>query len=158
MVRSLLVAVATTQLKSGNWVVNCFNLSGHSDAIRSITLSPDGQILASGSDNTLKSGNWAVVNCFALSLDIRRSYFRCLQSWWTALISGSVDKIKIWNLQWKTAHPIWTFRLGECRYYSPNGRTLASGIGEIIKIWDFKTECCCALSSHSSDITYVLQR
>jgi len=48
-------------------VVNCFALSGHSDAISLLPSAQMARSLLVAVATQLKSGNWAVVNCFALS-------------------------------------------------------------------------------------------
>jgi len=87
----LIVAVATTQLKSGNWaVVNCFALSGHSDAIRSITSAQMARSLLVAVATQVKSGNWAVVNTSHLSGHTGELFAFSPDG--QLLISGSVDK------------------------------------------------------------------
>jgi WD40 repeat protein/predicted Ser/Thr protein kinase len=118
-------------------------LSGHSDVIRSVAISPDGQTLVSGSyDRTIKL--WALytgkllrtlpghshrVTCISISPDGR------------TLASSSYDRtIKLWAL--RTGDLLYTLsgHSGRVRYiaFSPDGKTLISSGGEI-KVWAVHT-------------------
>ncbi|HBB32602.1 MAG TPA: hypothetical protein DC064_12595 [Cyanobacteria bacterium UBA9273] len=119
-------------------------LSGHTDVVRSIAISPDGQILVSGSyDKTIKlwglrtgelhntlTGHTSRITCIAISPDGQ------------TLASGSYDKtIKLWELS--TGKLIQTIISRPDRVrdiaFSPNGQTLIS-IGEWeIKLWAVRT-------------------
>jgi WD40 repeat protein len=116
-------------------------LTGHSDWVRAVAISPDGQILASGSDdNTIKlwhlhtgkllrtlAGHSDWVLSLAISPDGQ------------TLISGSRDNtIKLWHLEsgellrTLSEHKKWVYSLA----VSPDGYTLASGSEDkTIKIW-----------------------
>ncbi|MFM6474924.1 MAG: WD40 repeat domain-containing protein, partial [Dolichospermum sp.] len=116
-------------------------LIGHSDSVRSVAYSPDGQTLASGSkDSTIKLWN---VNTGNLLQTLEGH-----SNWVTSvayspdgqtLASGSADNtIKLWNA--RTGNLLQT--LGHSYSvnslaYSPDGQTLASGSGTI-KIWRLK--------------------
>ncbi|NER26365.1 MAG: protein kinase [Symploca sp. SIO1C4] len=115
-------------------------LSGHSDSVKSIAISPDGRTFASGSyDKTIKL--WALpsgelqrtlighrkrVNCIAISPDGQ------------TLASSSEDMtIKFWALP--TGDLLHTLRVtkGIVRSlnFNPNGKTLISSSGLEIKFW-----------------------
>ncbi|WP_217360042.1 hypothetical protein [Anabaena sp. UHCC 0253] len=116
--------------------------SGHSDRVKSVAFSPDGQTLASGSgDNTIKlwnvntgkllqtlPGHSSAVSSLAFSPDGQ------------TLASGSGDNtIKLWNvntgklLQTLLGHSSTVYSLA----FSKDGQTLASGSADkTIKLWD----------------------
>ncbi|AFY43299.1 serine/threonine-protein kinase [Nostoc sp. PCC 7107] len=131
-------------------------LIGHSEAVNSAAISPDGNTLASGSgDKIIKLWNLAtgeqirtlrghseLVRSFAISPDGK------------TLASGSEDKtIKLWNLA--TGEQIRTLRghseLVRSVAISPDGKTLASGSDDkTIKLWNLATgEQIRTLTGHS---------
>ena len=134
-------------------------LTGHENPVHSVAISPDGQTLASGSDNqtiklwNLKTGDllhtltehtdwvWSVV----ISPDGQ------------TLVSGSYDNtIKLWNLKTGdllhtlTEHKSFVLSVA----FSPDGQTLASGSGDsTIKLWNLKTgDLLRTLTGHERDV------
>ncbi|MBD1896980.1 serine/threonine-protein kinase [Coleofasciculus sp. FACHB-129] len=127
-------------LKPQNWRCIC-TLIGHSSWVRSIAISPDGQTLASGSnDKTIKlwqvdsgklihtlTGHSSWVRSIAISPDGQ------------TLASGSGDStIKLWQvdsgklIRTFTGHSRWVHSV----VFSPDGQTLASGSGDkTMKLW-----------------------
>jgi WD40 repeat protein len=137
-------------------------LSGHSDWVNSVAISPDGRTLASGShDKTIKIWNLATGEQIrTLSGHSYSVYSVAISPDGRTLASGSRDKtIKIWNLatgeQIRTlsGHSDWVNSVA----ISPDGRTLASGSEDnTIKIWNLATgEQIRTLSGHSSDVNSV---
>jgi WD40 repeat protein/tRNA A-37 threonylcarbamoyl transferase component Bud32 len=132
-------------------------LRGHLKSVASVAISPDGEMLASGSlDNTIKlwnlntgqeistlKGHSKSVGAVAISPDGQ------------TLASGSWDNtIRLWNL--KKADKIRTlaghFSQVVSVAFSPNGEILASSsLDNTIKLWDLKTgEEIHTLSGHSN--------
>lgn len=134
--------------------------SKHSDAIKSVAISPDGHAIASGSkDKIIKiwdlptgraictlTGHSSDVNSLAFTPDGQR------------LVSGGED-IKIWDIQ--TGQVIRTFqghsRAVNCFAIAPDGKILVSGSGDkIVKIWDLQTgREIRTLSGHSGGICAI---
>jgi WD40 repeat protein len=120
-------------------------LEGHESVVYSVSFSPDGKTLASGSyDNTIKlwnvetgkeirslKGHKGEVISVSFSPDGK------------TLASGSLDKtIKLWNV--KTGKEIRSLKGHEGGVYSvsfgPDGKTLASGSEDkTIKLWNVET-------------------
>jgi WD40 repeat protein/tRNA A-37 threonylcarbamoyl transferase component Bud32 len=120
-------------------------LKGHSSDVNSVTFSPDGQMLVTGSDDrTIKLWN------LTTKQEIRT--FKGHLSWvWAIAISpdgqtiasGSADKtIKLWNLN--TGEEIRTL-IGHSNgvasvAFSPDGKLLASSsLDKTIKLWNLQT-------------------
>jgi WD40 repeat protein len=136
-------------------------LTGHSGAVWSVALSPDGQTLASGSaDKTIKVWNLdtgQLRRTITGHSDIIRSVTFSPDG--QTLASGSGDKtIKLWNLQTGqirtlSGHsgPVWSIAI------SPDGQTLASGSGDnTIKIWNIQTgKLVRTLTGHSKRVFSV---
>jgi len=133
-------------------------LRGHNNAVRCVAFSPDGKQLASGSsDRTVKV--WDVASSKLLAT-LQGHTDGVWQISWSPdgkrLVSGSQDKtVKVWDLEAlgsarvkaaATAHAIvsqaavtlkedgaFSGRLS----FSPNGRRLATGIGDnTVRVWD----------------------
>ena len=142
------VIVTPTSQSTKHNLVFIRTLKGHSDKVMSVAFSPDGQTLASGSnDKTIKiwnlasneprtftgyevSDNSGGVNSVAFSPNGKQ------------IASGCDDKtIKLWDVQ--TGKEICTFTGHENKVYSiafsPDGKTLASGSKDkTIKLWSIE--------------------
>ena len=135
-------------IPSWRWVDT---LKGHTNSIRAIAISPDGQILASGSDDkTIKLWQLATgQELLTLRGHTKPVYSVAISPDGQILASGSDDKtIKLWNLS--TGWQFGTITLGNwfsgssCGAYevafSPDGQTLASlSSGGTVKLWNLKT-------------------
>ncbi|GAB4176826.1 MAG: hypothetical protein Fur006_08080 [Coleofasciculaceae cyanobacterium] len=119
-------------------------LSGHTDVVKAIAISPDGQTLASGSyDKTIRLWSLSTgtvrnaltnhtnrITCIAISPDGQ------------TLASGSYDKtIRLWSISTGELLHTLTGRPDRVRYlaFSPNGQTLISSGDWEIKIWAVRT-------------------
>ncbi|MCL1463820.1 WD40 repeat domain-containing protein [Argonema galeatum A003/A1] len=153
---------AVTALRQGIYRVQERNrLEGHSNWINSVTFSPDGKTLASGSrDTTIKLWD---VKTGKLIRTIEHSGSIVSLSFspdGKTLASGGGDNtIKLWNVN--TGQEIKTLtkqgKYGFSISFSPDGKTLASGSEEkTIKIWDVKTgKEIITLNGHKADINSV---
>ena len=116
-------------------------LTGHSKSVISVAYSPDGQTLASGSDDTTIK-LWNVKTGNLLQTLTGRSNSVAYSPDGQTLASGSGYGIELWNvktgnlLQTLTAHSNTVNSVA----YSPDGQTLASGSSDdTIKLWNVKT-------------------
>lgn len=145
-----------------NW--RCvYTLEGHTSSIRSLAMSPDGQILASGSDDkTLKLWHLATGReILTFKGHSKPVYSVTFSPDGQILASGSEDKtIQLWHLE--TRQLLGTLTLGG--WFSgdtgcvsdvaitPDGQTLVSlSSGDTIKLWQIKTgKEICTLTGHTS--------
>ena len=122
--------------------------NGHTAWIQSLAFSPDGQILASGSnDQTIRLWNVHTGQC----LKTLRGHTSWIQSLAFSpngqiLASGSNDQtVKLWNVS--TGECLQTF-LGHSNRvffttFSPNGQTLVTGSeDQTVRVWDVNTGSC----------------
>ncbi|BBD61132.1 WD-40 repeat-containing protein [Nostoc sp. HK-01] len=120
-------------------------LEGHSSRVNSLSFSPDGKTLASGSaDNTIKLWNVSTGKLLkTLSGYSSPVYSLSFSPDGKTLASGSADNtIKLWNVSTgkllKTlsgySSPVYSLS------FSPDGKTLASGSADnTIKLWNVST-------------------
>lgn len=139
-----------------------YTLTGHSGEVNTVVISPDGETLASGSeDSTIKlwdlrtgelkktlTGHSDAVKSIAISPDNR------------TLVSGSADyTINLWHLHTSerlhtlTGHSNWV----RSTAISPDGQILASGSQDkTIKLWHLHTgELCSHLTGHWGEVNSV---
>ncbi|NCR32919.1 MAG: NACHT domain-containing protein, partial [Microcystis aeruginosa L211-101] len=120
-------------------------LVGHNGSVNSVSFSPDGKTLVSGSDdNTIKLWN------VETGQEIRtlKGHYNSVRSVnfspdGKTLVSGSVDNtIKLWNVE--TGQEIRTLKGYDSSVnsvnFSPDGKTLVSGSNDnTIKLWNVET-------------------
>ena len=120
-------------------------LEGHKKGVLSVSFSPDGTILASGSrDNTIKLWDMATqTNIATLEGHADEVNTVSFSPDGTILASGAYDRtVRLWDVVTKTTiatlegHTNWVNTVS----FSPDGKTLASGEWQKIQLWDVATE------------------
>ena len=132
---------------------------GHSSIVTSISFSPDGKIIASGSwDNTVRVWDLAAGGCRIL-----KGHSSIVTS-----VSFSPDGRLLVSGSWDATVRVWNLESGECRIlegdlgsiasvaFSPDGKMLVSGSSDkTVRVWNLKTDECRVLKGHSSKVTCV---
>ncbi|WP_044210258.1 WD40 domain-containing protein [Coleofasciculus chthonoplastes] len=156
------VRVANVLWQAVNKLKPYNSLEEHDSSVNSVSFSPDGKILASGSeDKTIKLWNLETGEAIA-TLDEHDSSVISVSFSpdGKTLASGSEDKtIKLWNLETGEAiatldeHDSWVNSVS----FSPDGKTLASGSEDkTIKLWNLETgEAIATLDEHDSSVISV---
>ncbi|OCQ90436.1 serine/threonine protein kinase [Nostoc sp. MBR 210] len=135
---------------------------GHASDVNSVAFAPNGQILASGSDDqTIKLWNLATgTEISTLKGHLKWIWAIAFHPDGKILASGSADKtVKLWNLA--TAEEIRTLT-GHTDgvaavAFSPNSQTLASAsLDQTIKLWDLATgKLIRTLEGHSQTVATI---
>ncbi|KAK4170971.1 hypothetical protein QBC36DRAFT_250422 [Triangularia setosa] len=154
--------ISTIPVVEAEWSACTQTLEGHGEWVCSVTFSPDGQLVASGSgDKTIKiwdaasgtcthtlEGHGSPVSSVAFSSDGQ------------LVASGSGDNtIKIWDVASGTCthtleegHDDWVSSVA----FSPDGQRVASGSGDnTIKIWDAASGTCTHTINVSSTAYHI---
>ncbi|NWF61537.1 MAG: protein kinase [Fischerella sp.] len=137
-------------------------LKGHASDVNSVTFSPDGQKLATGSDDkTIKVWNVATKEeILTLKGHSEWVWSLAFSPDGQTLASAGADKtIKIWNLA--TNKEIRTLKGHAAGVtsiaFSPDGKTLASGsLDNTVKLWSLETgKEICTFKGHSQSVASV---
>ncbi|RDB18601.1 Vegetative incompatibility protein HET-E-1 [Hypsizygus marmoreus] len=126
------------------WPASQAVLTGHSDFVRSVSFSPDGKHIVSGSDDkTVRI--WNAKTGQAMGNALRRTCsLVAFSPDGTHIVSGSGDKtVRIWDSKTGQAigkplkgHTDWV----ESVAFSPDGKHIVSGSGDkAVRIWNAKT-------------------
>jgi WD40 repeat protein len=137
-------------------------LTGHSDKINAVGISPDGQILASGSqDGTINLWNIDTAELMdAIAAHSEGVTSLTFSPDGKTLVSGSADStINVWDVQTKELQHSLTDSSTRVRSIaiSPNGQILASGSEDkTIKLWHLPTgELLNTLTGHWGEVNAV---
>ena len=139
-------------------------LQGHTDEVFSVSFSPDGTTLASGSaDGTIKLWDVAKRQNIATLVEGHTSWIKSIafSPDGKTLASGANDRtVKLWDVATRTniatlveGHTSWIKSIA----FSPDGKTLASGANDrTVKLWDVETRTNIAtLAGHTSTVMSV---
>ena len=141
------VAKSSPKPVSKQQVINqvIFTLSGHSESVNAIAISPDGETLVSGSyDKTIKIWNLKTGELFKTLLEHKETITSvAITADGETLASGSFDNtVKIWDL--KSGKILRSLNQHQAAVTSivitPDGDTLISAsMDKTIKFWNLKT-------------------
>jgi WD40 repeat protein len=151
--------VLTNLVQSVNWVREQNRLQGHTDNVQSVSFSPDGKILATGSfDNTVRlwrrdgslfkilKGHREEVRSVRFSPDGKR------------IASGSFDgTVRLWDSNGNfilliPAHKGWVMSVS----FSPNGKTIATASADnTVKLWRLDGQWLSTLKGHQALVRQV---
>lgn len=135
------------------------SLRAHSQAVMTLAMSPNSEILASCSnDSSLNLWNWKTGKYTRTFLDHTSNILSAaITSDSEMLVTGALDGIRVWNL--RTQRPIYNLVRFDNQTYAvapnPNGEILASGGKDTaIKVWDLQNgRFLDSLSGHSGAIS-----
>ena len=138
-------------------------LHGHSGRINALAFSPDGELLASGSDDTTVRVWHPVAGLSLLTLRRHTDSITTLAfgPYGKKLASGSVDAtIRLWNIATdESEHTLSVYSDShhpECLSFSSDQRTLAGGTFRMVEVWDTTTgEKKATLVGHRSGVNSV---
>ena len=137
-------------------------LTGHTNVVPSVSWSPNGQCIASGSwDNTVRIWDATTGHCDQVLTGHTDEVYSV--SWspnGQRIASGSWDKtIRIWDATTGHCDQVLTGHTGAVTsvLWSPNGQSIASvSYDKTVRIWDATTgHCDKVLTGHTSDVNSV---
>ncbi len=134
-------------------------LAGHTDVVNSISFSPDGKTIASGSfDNTVKLWNVEGKQLFTLTGHTDVVHSVSFSPDGKTIASASRDKtIKLWSIEGKelltlTGHTNTVYSVS----FSTDGKTIASASRDkTIKLWSVKGKQLLTLTEHTEGVNCV---
>ncbi|NEQ67280.1 MAG: hypothetical protein F6K21_17585 [Symploca sp. SIO2D2] len=138
------------------------SFEGHKDSVTSVSFSPDGKLIASGSaDNTVKL--WSVdgkeIATFEGHKDKITSIAFSPDS--QMVVSGSADNImKLWKPEGKEGKEIASFQghkdIITSISFSPNGQMVASGsVDKTVTLWNLEGKVITTFKEHKETVTGV---
>ncbi|MBW4620729.1 MAG: WD40 repeat domain-containing protein [Cyanosarcina radialis HA8281-LM2] len=147
-------------IRSGHYL----DLPGHTDAVRAVAFSPNGQILASGSGNherTIRLWDVKTGQCLnTLQGHSNGIWAVAFNPQGDILASGSDDQtIRLWDIRTGQClntlygHTIWVWSVA----FNPQGDILASASTDrTVKLWDLRTgECLNTLQGHTTGVQSI---
>ncbi|MEA5477179.1 WD40 repeat domain-containing protein [Pseudanabaena galeata UHCC 0370] len=134
-------------------------LEGHRSGVKSVTFSPDGKTIASGSyDKSIKLWNLDGEELLTLTGHINEVNSVAFSPDGKTIASGSYDNsIKLWNLDGKELLTLTGHNNGVLSVaFSPDGKTIASGSSDnSIKLWNLDGKELLTLTGHSNEVLSV---
>ncbi|HBR75839.1 MAG TPA: hypothetical protein DEA78_19570, partial [Cyanobacteria bacterium UBA11159] len=148
-----------TSLHQAVYGVKEFNtLEGHKDWVRSVSFSPDGKTIASGSDDGIIK-LWNLEGKELLTLMGHESRVRSISFSpdGKTIASGSWDgTVKLWNREGKKLLTLTLDKdLVESVSFSPDGKTIATGSWDGVKLWNLEGKELLTLTEHKSYVKNV---